>query len=40
MKVTGRGRRTRRGRRTIGVLSAITGIVLWAAVVGYILTLG
>ena len=39
MTVTGRRRTARRGRRTI-VLSAITGVGLSAAIVGYFLTLG
>ena len=39
MKVTGRRRTARRGRRTL-VLSAITGVGLSAAIVGYFLTLG
>jgi len=40
MKVTGGRRTARRGRRTIGVVTVIAGVGLWAAIVGYFFVLG
>jgi len=40
MKVTGGRRTARRGRRTVGVVTVIAGVGLWAAIVGYFFVLG
>jgi uncharacterized protein (DUF3084 family) len=40
MKVTGRRRKARRARRTLGVLTVITGVGVSAAIVGYFFVLG
>jgi hypothetical protein len=40
MKVTGGRPPARRGRRTIGVVTVIAGVGIWAAIVGYFFVLG